>query len=140
MRRDVFEELEGDMREFVRRSGLQALGFELLVMPVISIHLYQSCHGSTQDIVDARGGVAYLDVEVVVDLDNVPEHEDVLHEAGKLPHVAQSCQRLFQFGRDLVGRCGRVQLGLIASTLVARHGGWFRQGGSRLLSLSQCAP
>ena len=36
---------------------------------------------------------AYLDVEVLVDLDYVPKEENILHQAGELPHVAQLLQR-----------------------------------------------
>ena len=70
-------------------------------------------------------GFAYLNVEIVVDLDRVPKQEDVLHQAGKLPHVAQLRQCRDVFRRSIwLGRCRRIEFGRGSVSLISRH----RQG------------
>lgn len=79
-----------------------------------------------------RGVFAYLNVEVVVDLNRVPEQEDVLHQAGKLPHVAQLCQFGDVFWRPIwLGGCRRIEFGRGSVSLVSRHrrGWWPRRPG-----------
>ena len=65
--------------------------------------------------------ISYLDIEILVDFDDVAEEENVLHQTGKLPHIAQVLQCL----RDLGGQfwLGRdIELGLCRRALEARHG------------------
>jgi hypothetical protein len=37
--------------------------------------------------------MSYLDVKVIIDLDSLSEHEDVLHDRGELPHVPYPLQQ-----------------------------------------------
>ena len=64
--------------------------------------------------------VSYLNIKVLVDLDDVAEEENVLHQTGKLPHIPQVLECLrglgghFWLGRD-------IELGLCRRALEARH-------------------
>ena len=49
----------------------------------------------------SQGAIAYLDVEILVDLEGPFEQEDVLGQIGKLPHVAQPLQWSLFFLRCL---------------------------------------
>ena len=114
MRRDVFQQCEANVGQPLRRLRLGALVLKILHRSIIS----------TQNLgpVSKSGEGSHLNIEIVIDLDHLPEHKDVLHQAGKLPHIAQFCQRLGVFGVDGgLGGQVEVQLGLIASAFVARH-------------------
>ena len=64
--------------------------------------------------------VSYLDIKVLVDFDDVAKEENVLHQTGELPHIAQVLKCLrglgghFWLGRD-------IELGLCGRALEARH-------------------
>ena len=64
-------------------------------------------------------GSMYLYIKILVDFHHVPEQEDVLHQACKLPHTAQLCECCDIFRRNLSLR--RIQLGLQGSAFVPGH-------------------
>jgi hypothetical protein len=64
--------------------------------------------------------VSYLNIKVLVDLDNIAKEEDVLHQTGKLPHIPQVLQCLGGLrGHLWLGR--NIELGLFRRALEARH-------------------
>lgn len=64
--------------------------------------------------------VSYLDIKVLVDFDDVAKEENVLHQTGKLPHIAQLFKCLRGFGGHFwLGR--DIELGLCGRALEARH-------------------
>lgn len=70
--------------------------------------------------VSAILNVTYLDVEVLIDLNHMPEEEYVLHKASKLPHIPQITKQCSILRRHLWLR-RRIELSLRRGSLVARH-------------------
>lgn len=72
-----------------------------------------------------NGLVTYLDIEILVDLKNLPKDVDILHEIGKLPAVPQALQQTWLFG---------LLLGCIldfgVGTLSRYHGGGSKASGA----------
>jgi len=74
------------------------------------LHMFCDNHGSEVSI-----AITYLDVKVLVDFDDVAKEENVLHQTGELPHIAQVLECLcglgghFWLGRDIeLGLCRRA--------------------------------
>ena len=63
---------------------------------------------------------SYLNIKILVDLDNIAEEENVLHETRKLPHVPQVLECLRGLGGQL-WLCRDIELGLCRRALEARH-------------------
>lgn len=68
-----------------------------------------------------RRAGAYIHVKILIDLDGLREDVDVLHQGGKLPHIAQTVQYLILGVRLLYGDDAAVEFGLLATAFPRWH-------------------
>lgn len=124
MRRDVFEKLQADVCKSLRRRRHETFGLKVLLSYNHQHPSAQPCKYLRASICGLSGVHSYLNVKVVVDLDDVPKEKYVLHETGKFPHISKARQYLLLCRGYLWLHCAILQrLGLVAGPLETRHGG-----------------
>ena len=89
----------------------QAFGFQILLSPNQSFRASKVLRNDATGICDCIDlmGMAYLDVEVLVNLERLAEEEYVLHQRREFPHVSQSLEQ-----RGLFVELGRLHLFMVA--------------------------
>lgn len=85
---DPLEQTEANFFEFFGVARLQALFLKILDTSMSdAVHQSYSATVDRDSIEAGSECLAYLDVEVFVNLDRLAEGEDILHNRGQLPHV-----------------------------------------------------